>query len=158
MVTDTLGLIVRVKVHPANVQDRSAVPLVLEGMREEFPRVSHIWADQGYTGCGKQWIEEHLSWEVEIVKHAAKARGEWVPIGDLQDLMHLRFEWRRLPPRRTGFRGILPRRWVVERTFAWFTFCRRLCRDYEFLPESSEIWIYACMTRLMTRRLARASP
>jgi putative transposase len=57
-----------------------------------------------------------------------------------------------------GFRGVLPRRWVVERTFAWFTFCRRLCKDYEFLPQSTESWIYACMIRLMTRRLARASP
>ena len=139
------------------MQDRCAVPVVLERMHEQFPRVSHIWVDQGYTGFGKQWREEHLPWTVEVVKHAAKARGEWVPIGELNDLATLRFEWRRLPPQPTGWRGVLPRRWVVERTFAWFTFCRRLCRDYEFLPQSSESWIYACMIRFMTRRLARVS-
>lgn len=155
--TDTLGLLLRVIVHPADLQDRAAVPLVLEGMDELFPRVSHIWVDQGYNGSGKRWIEEHLPWGVEIVKHITKARGEWVPIGDLNDIANLRFEWHRIPPQRTGWRGALPRRWVVERTFAWLTFNRRLCRDYEFLPQSSENWIYVSMIRLMTQRLARAS-
>jgi putative transposase len=51
---------------------------------------------------------------------------------------------------------VLPRRWVVERTFAWLTQCRRLSKDYEVLPESSEAWIYLAMTRLMIRRLAPA--
>src|SRR5690242_2215182 len=46
-----------------------------------------------------------------------------------------------------GFRGVLPRHWVVERTFAWFSLCRRLCKDYELLPQSSENWMYVCMTR-----------
>ena len=59
IVTDTLGLVVRVKVHSAGLQDRESVPLVLEGMNEQFPRVSHAWVDQGYSGMGKQWIEEH---------------------------------------------------------------------------------------------------
>ncbi len=65
---DTLGLVVRVKVHSAEPQDREAVPLVLEGMKEQFPRISHIWVDQGYTGIGKQWIEEHLGWTVQVVQ------------------------------------------------------------------------------------------
>jgi putative transposase len=149
-VTDILGLIVRVKVHSAGQQDREAVPLVLEGLNEQFPRISHIWVDQGYTGMGKQWIEEHLGWTVEVVQHPRRPRGMWVFPGQEIDPA--------LFARPKGFRGVLPRRWVVERTFAWMSFCRRLCKDYELLPQSSESWIYAYMIRLMTRRLARASP
>jgi putative transposase len=150
VVTDTLGLIMRVKVHTAELQDREAVPLVAEGMNEQFPRISHAWVDQGYTGIGKQWIEEHLKWTVEVVQHPRRPRGMWVFPG--QEIDPALFAHPK------GFRGVLPRRWVVERTFAWFTMHRRLCRDYELLPQSSENWIYACMIRLMTRRLARASP
>jgi len=149
-VTDTLGLVVRVKVHSAGLQDRESVPLVLEGINEQFPRIAHAWVDQGYTGMGKQWIEDHLHWTVEVVHHPALPRGRWVFPGEEID--------KTLFQRPKGFRRVLPRRWVVERTFAWFSLCRRLCRDYELLPQSSENWIYVCMTRLMTRRLARASP
>ena len=63
--------------------------------------------------------------------------------------------WRRLPPERLGFRGVLPRRWVVERTFSWTGQSRRLSKDYERLCSTSEALIYAAMTRLMVRRLAR---
>jgi putative transposase len=154
-VTDTLGLLLRVKVHRADLQDRAAVPLVGEGMKEQFPRISLVWVDQGYTGVGKTWIEEHLGWNVTVVQHAPKPRGAWVPIGDLNDLAHLRFEWRRLPPQRTGFRGILPRRWVVERTFAWITRCRRLARDFEGLCASAEAFIFIALSKLMLTRLAR---
>ena len=80
--TDTLGLVVRVKVHSAGLQDRESVPLVLEGMNEQFPRVSHAWVDQGYTGMGKQWIEEHLHWTVEVVHHPPLPRGMWVFPGE----------------------------------------------------------------------------
>lgn len=75
---DTLGLIARVKVHTAQLQDREAVPLVLEGMDERFPRISHVWVDQGYTRIGKQWIEEQLKWTVEVVRHPPRPRGMWV--------------------------------------------------------------------------------
>ncbi|GER91433.1 hypothetical protein KDW_55950 [Dictyobacter vulcani] len=64
-------------------------------MNEQFPRISHVWVDQGYTGFGRKWIEEQFHWSVEVVQHTPKPRGEWVPIGDLNDLAHLRFEWRR---------------------------------------------------------------
>ncbi len=61
--------------------------MVLEGTAEEFPRLEHLWVDQGYTGVGKEWIEEHLGWSVEVVRHPPKPRGEWRrPIGDLDDL------------------------------------------------------------------------
>jgi len=114
-VTDTLGLIARVKVHSAGLQDREAIPLVLERMNEQFPRISHAWVDQGYTGIGKQWIEEHLKWTVEVVRHPPLPRGMWVFPGEEID--------KTLFVRPKGFRGVLPRRWVVERTFAWKWAC-----------------------------------
>jgi putative transposase len=86
IVTDTLGLIVRVKVHRADLQDREAVPLVLEGMNEQFPRISLAWVDQGYTGIGKQWIEEQLKWRVEVVRHPPRPRGMWVFPGQEIDM------------------------------------------------------------------------
>ncbi|HEU5011803.1 MAG TPA: hypothetical protein VFT66_04600, partial [Roseiflexaceae bacterium] len=86
--------------------------MLLDDASTQFPRIEHLWADQGYTGAGKTWIQEHLKWIVSIVQHPPKPRGEWVPHGDLNDLSTVYFEWVRLPPTRTGFRGVLPRRWV----------------------------------------------
>jgi len=71
-------MVLKVKVHAADLQDRAAVPLVLEGVAKEFPRLEHLWVDQGYTGAaGRRWIEKHLAWSVEVVRHPPKARGEW---------------------------------------------------------------------------------
>jgi putative transposase len=151
---DTLGWLLKAKVHAADLQDRAAVPLLLEGIAALFPRLAHAWVDQGYTGAGAQWIAEHLGWSVEVVRHPPKARGEWVPLGTGDDPRP--FAWRRLPPERTGFRGVLPRRWVVERTFAWCGQSRRLAKDYERLCATSEALLYVVMTRIMLRRLARA--
>ena len=153
LLVDTQGLVLRVKVHTAALQDRAAVPLLLAGASEQFPRLSHVWVDQGYTGSGKEWIEHELGWTVEVVQHPPKPRGEWVPLGTGSDPRP--FEWRRLPPERTGFRGVLPRRWVVERTFSWLGHSRRLSKDYERLCETGQALIYAAMTRIMARRLAR---
>ncbi len=155
LLVDTRGLVLKAKVHAADVQDRAAVPQVLEKIQEDFPQVGHVWADQGDTGSGQAWIEAELGWTVEIVRHPPHARGEWRPIGDLNDLATLRFEWVRLPPAPKRFRGILPRRWVAERTFSWLAQSRRLAKAYERLCETSEALIYAAMTRLMLRRLAR---
>lgn len=146
LLVDTQGLVLKAKVHRADLQDRSTVALVLDRIREIFPRLAHLWADQGYTGTGKAWIEEHLGWTVEIVRHPPKPRGVWAPIGAVID-------WDAIIPK--GFRGVLPRRWVVERTFSWLSQSRRLSEDYERLCESSETLIYATMIRLMVRRLAK---
>ena len=155
LLVDTLGMVLNAKVHAADLQDRASVPLVLEGAAERFPRLEHLWVDQGYTGTGKAWIEEHLGWSVEVVKHPPKARGEWQPRGDLDDLSTVWFEWVRLPPEPKRFRGPLPRRWVAERTIGWLSQSRRMSKDYERLCETGQTMIYAVMSRLMLRRLAR---
>ncbi len=154
LLVDTLGLVLRARVHGADLQDRAAVPLLLDAIAGPFPRLGHAWVDQGYTGAGKEWIERELGWSVEVVQHPPKPRGEWVPLGTGSDPRP--FEWRRLPPERTGFRGLLPRRWVVERTLGWLNQSRRLSKDYERLCATGEALIYAAMSRLMVRRLARA--
>jgi putative transposase len=154
LLVETQGLVLLAKVHTADLQDRAAVPQLLEGAAEQFPRLEHVWVDQGYTGTGKAWIEQELGWSVEVVQHPPKPRGEWVPLGTGSDPRP--FEWRRLPRESSGFRGVLPRRWAVERTFSWLGHSRRLSKDYERLCETGEALIYATMTRLMARRLARA--
>jgi putative transposase len=146
LLVETQGLVLRAKVHRADIQDRAAVPLVLGGAEERFPRVGHVWLDQGYTGTGREWIEAELGWTTEVVQHPPKPRGVWAPVGTVID-------WDALIPK--GFRGVLPRRWVVERTFSWLLQSRRLSKDYERLCETSEALIYATMSRLMLRRLAR---
>ena len=113
--------------------------------------LGHAWVDQGYTGSGREWIEPALGWTVGLVQHPPRARGAWVPRGAGSDPRP--FEWRRLPPERTGFRSVLPRRWGVERTFGWFGQSRRLSKDYAKLCETRAVLVYATMTRLMARRV-----
>jgi putative transposase len=156
VLVDVLGLVLTAKVHSAAIQDRAAVSLVLTGIDQQFPRLTHLWVDQGYTGSGKGWIERELGWSVEVVRHPPIPRGEWVPHGDLDLLETVWFIWERLPRAPRQFRGVLPRRWVGERTFSWFGQSRRLSKEYERLCETSESVIYAAMSRLMLRRLVRA--
>jgi putative transposase len=66
LLVDTLGLVLKARVHAADIQDRTAVPLLLRGIGEQFPRLGHAWVDQGYTGSGKAWIVAHLGWSVEV--------------------------------------------------------------------------------------------
>lgn len=145
LLVDTQGLVLCAIVHRADIQDRAAVPLLLQGADEQFPRLEHVWVDQGYTGSGRDWIESHLGWSVEVVAHPPKPRAVWAPVGAV-------INWDALRPK--GFRGVLPRRWVVERTFSWLGQSRRLSKDYERLCETSEALMYACMSRIMVRRLA----
>jgi putative transposase len=150
LLVDTQGLLVRVVVHPADLPDCDGVRLVLAKGQELSPRLSHLWLDGSYKGRGKEWIETTLGWTVSIVQHAPKPRGVWAPQDAVIDWAAL------LPP--PGFR-VLPRRWVVERTFAWLSQNRRLSKDYERLCSTSEAFIYAAMVRLMGRRLAaKAQP
>ena len=95
-------------------------------LAERFPRLKKIWADGGYQGQFVDKAAEH-GIDVEIIKRNTDVAG---------------FE-------------VLPRRWVVERTFAWLGLCRRLSKDYEYWVQSSDAMVYAAMVRLMARRLAR---
>lgn len=152
LLVDTAGLVLAVSVHSAGIMDRDGVKLLLaDPVPTQFPRLSHVWLDAGYNGRGKgkDGIESTLGWSAEIVKHRPRSKKVWV----FEDLPDDQIDWSTyLPP--PGFR-VLPRRWVVERTFAWQAQARRLSKDYELLCTTSEAMIYVCMIRLMLRRLTR---
>ena len=122
---DTLGLLLAVVVHAANIQDRIGAKLLLTKLLGRFPRLWVIWADGGYAGKLLTWALVVGGWVIDIVKR---------------------------PEGSKGFVA-LPKRWVVERTFAWLGRCRRLSKDYEALPETSEAVIYVAMIHLMLKRL-----
>jgi putative transposase len=147
LLVDTTGLLLKVVVHAADIQDRAGATLLLEPIKGLFPRLRKLWADQGYSGPIQDWITEHLGCAVEIVRHAPRPRGMWVFPGQEVD-------WS-IFQRPRGFRH-LPRRWVIERTIAWIGRYRRMSKDYEYLPASSEAMVYLAMIRLMVRRLAAA--
>jgi hypothetical protein len=100
----TLGLVLKAKVHTADIQDRAAVPQVLEGVKETFCRLAHVWLDQGYTGSGKAWIEQHLGWSVEIVQHAPSERGEWRYTRNQEGKLEGKY-MRFAPEPKKGFKG-----------------------------------------------------
>src|SRR5690349_21769250 len=104
-----------------------------------LPRLRHLWVDGAYQGGGKDGVEQTRGWTVAVVKRPSR----WAWVGPGQE-----------PPE--GPRGfvVLPRRWVVERTFGWLGRWRRTSKDYEYLPQTSACVIYLAMIRLMLRRLA----
>jgi putative transposase len=157
LLVDTLGLVLRADVHSAALQERATLPQLLAGADEQFPRLGHAWVDQGYTGTGKAWIERELGWSVEVVQHPRTWERGFLGVMDPSAPGGFRLEYSTVRGKR-GFQGILPRRWVVERTFAWLMHSRRLARAYERLTATDEALIYATMTRLMARRLARMGP
>lgn len=122
---DTLGLILAIVVHAASVQDRDGAYAVLAKLVGRFPRLRLIWADGGYAGQVAELVQQTWGWTVEIVKRAADA---------------------------VGF-TVVPRRWVVERTFGWFGRYRVLSKDYEQLPQSSEAMVLIAMIQVMLKRL-----
>lgn len=136
---DTGGLVLRAVVHAANLSDRQGARQVLDAVPECFPTVQHIWVDAGYTGEVVTWAQQRLGLTLTVVKRPS--RRVWLP-ADQEP-----------PPLPPGM-PILPRRWVVERTFAWLGRWRRLSKDYEQLPATEVAWIQVAMIQLMTRRLA----
>ena len=156
LLVDTEGLVMKAKVHSAKVPDQDGLRLLLECARMETSSIKHLWLDAGYQGKGKSWAEGVLGLSVEVVRKPLKPVSEkvgrlwaeeWAKEGEKVD-------WQRLMPPR-GFR-VLPRRWVVERTFSWLGQNRRMSKDYERLCESAEAFVYAAMIRLMVRRLSCA--
>ncbi len=112
-------------VHSAGIQDRDGAKLVLACCKEQYPRLERIWADGSYRGQLVEWVKNEHGWTLQIVEKL---------------------------PGQKGFQ-VLPRRWVVERTFAWLGRYRRLAKDYDLLPQTSEAFIYLAMTHIMLKRL-----
>lgn len=129
ILTDTIGLPVGMIVTPADVQDRDAAPRLLASLRSAFPWLCHIFADAAYAGPKLQTALDSLGdWTLEIVRRSDTAKGF----------------------------VLLPRRWVVERTFAWLNRNRRLAKDIEGSIESAVTWLFIASVKLMSRRLAVA--
>jgi len=128
IITDTNGFMVALVVHGANIQDRDGAVPVLQSIRRFYPFLRHVFADGGYAG--------------DKLKDALKGKGNWT------------IEVIRRCDKQKGFK-VLPRRWVVERTFAWLGRCRRLAKDWEKSIESSTAWTLIAHIRILIRRLAR---
>jgi transposase len=120
-----MGFILAVIVHSAGIQDRTGARAVLIRLFRLIPNIRKVFADGGYAGKLIDWTRAMFGWVVEVVK-----RNE------------------------TGKFVVLPKRWIVERTFAWLAHCRRLNRDYEINPRQSEAMIKLAMIRLLVKRLA----
>ena len=127
IITDTLGLMLFVLVHTADTQDCDGAPDLLKAIRYRFPWLRHVFADGGYAGQKlRAALQGTGDWTIQIIKRSDTARG---------------FE-------------VLPRRWVVERTFAWLGRCRRLAKDWERSIESATAWVNIASIRIMVRRIA----
>ncbi len=157
LLVDTEGFVLKAKVHSAKLIDQEGIKKLLRHADEKFPRIKHLWLDAGYRGedKGKGWVEKALGWNVELVKRPRKPTPEEVLMNWAEEWAKegKKVDWQKLLPPR-GFQ-VLPRRWVVERSFAWICHNRRMSKDYERLCASGEAFVYAAMSRLMVRRLAR---
>jgi len=127
LAVDTLGLLLVVVVVAAHVQERDGATILLQRLSEKVTRLIHIWADQGYTGELVSYVKKMWHWVLDIVR----------PV-----------------PGQRGFQ-VQPRRWVVERTFAWLGRNRRLSKEYERLPKCSETMIHMASIRLLLRKWTR---
>jgi putative transposase len=138
LLVDTAGLLLGVHVHhAASLHDREGGrELLTDELQGELPRLSVIWADAAYTGQFRVWVGQERGWRVEAPRHP--------------DRQLWKYELEEKP---RGFR-VLPRRWVVKRTFSWLGQARRLAKDYERLPETAAAMIHGAMSRIMLRRLA----
>ena len=142
ILVDTQGWLLSTVVHSAALSDRVGGRLVLATAREHFPRLQHIWADQGYTGEVHRWAAEYHGLTVEVVYPPLRQLKRSAPdvLAEMENA--------------SGFQ-VLPKRWMGERTFSWLGRQRRLSKDYEYLPSPSEAWIYLVGIRLLLARLAR---
>ena len=132
---DPQGLVLKAVVSAADVQDRDGARLLGHALRlygPDVPRLSLVWADAAYGGQLVEDLRQLMGWDVVVVKRS-----------DTQP--------------RTAF-AAHPHRWIVARTFSWLGGWRRLSKDYEYQVESSEALIYAAMSHLMLRRLAKQTP
>ena len=143
ILVDTEGFLLSVVVHAANIPDRKGGQRVLQAAGASFPRLRHIWADQGYTGTLVRWAAQEYGWTVQVVYPTDRQFKRYAP----DVVADLGYE--------TGFH-VIPRRWVVERTFSWLGRHRRLSKDYERLASTEEALIYLVGIRLLLARLAAA--
>jgi putative transposase len=125
IVTDTLGLVLEAMVRAGNIQDRDGAKELLLKLKKEFKSLKKIFADQAYAGELIEWVKRRCGYLLQVVKR----EGE-------------------------GF-SILPKRWIVERTFGWLNKSRRLSKNYEASTQSAEAFLYVTMIHLMTKRLAK---
>jgi transposase len=139
LLVDTMGLVLKAFVHEADLRDPDAAPALVGWASHHLPTLRHVWVDMGYRGAFLDWVKATAQWSIEVVKRPS--RWGWYPM-DVE------------PPPMPAF-TVLPRRWVVERSFGWLGLNRRLSKDYEQVPETSEAWIYLGMSRLMLRRLTQ---
>jgi putative transposase len=126
LLVDADGRVLKVFVSAADQNDRHGAKRLLAECKGDYPRLKKIWADGQYTGWLIGWAAETLGVRLEVVLRSDDVSG---------------FE-------------VLPRRWVVERTFAWLGRYKRLAKDYEFCPEHSEAMVYVAMTQMLLNRLA----
>jgi putative transposase len=124
---DSLGLLLVVAVHSAGIQDTNGAYFVLRKMMNLFPRLSLIWVDGGYQKGIIDWAKNIFGWVMQVVKRSDDIK---------------------------GFK-LLPRRWVVERTFAWIANSRRTSKDYEHSTLASEAMVYIPMIRIMLKKLTK---
>jgi transposase len=144
---DTQGLVLKAPAHPADLHDRDGGRLVREAipdLPQRSPRPRRLWADAASRGRFVEWVQATFGWSVKVAKRWwTGASAVWVMPGQE-------------PPEIPAGFQLLPRRRIVERTFAWLGRSRRLSKDYEFLPATGEAMIYLAMSRLMLRRLAQS--
>ena len=129
--------------HAADIMDREGARLVLRGIKKQYPTIEHLLQDTAYHCKNLNDYSEARGWTVQTIKRS-RSRFRIIEGQFLVEVEKSKFE-------------VLPRRWVVERTFGWFSRYRRLSKDYEFSPDTSENMIYLAMIRNMLRRLTRRS-
>ena len=128
IITDTNGFLVHAIVHSADIQDRDGAPMVLRDTRYSFPWLRHVFADGGYAGDKlKNALTEIGDWTIEVIKRSDRVKGFVV----------------------------LPRRWVVERSFAWLNRNRRLAKDFENTIASATAWLFLASVQMLARRIAK---